>query len=54
MFDRRESRTCERNTPIAQNFSFVLSPSIAYRSHEMSAIFDANVYHHEHSQTPSE
>ena len=52
--NRRELHPRERNPPIAHNFSFVLSPSIAYGLHKMSAIFDTNVYHHEYSQTLSE
>jgi len=50
---RRAPHARERNPPIAQYSSFVLSPRNAYHSHEISSIVDTNVYHHEHAQTSS-
>jgi hypothetical protein len=53
LFGVRRIHTRERNPPIAQYSSFVLSPRNAYHSHDISSIVDTNVYHHEHAQTSS-
>jgi hypothetical protein len=49
----RESPTHERNTTLKKYFSFVLYPSIAYRSHGASVFLTIMEFHHEHSQTLS-